>query len=136
MRVNESGFSLIEVLITMVVMAVGLLGLAVLQLKSVQFSQASMQQSIAASQASDLAERLWSNLCVLEQGGVPERIIREWSAAHTSSMPKWASTVTRVNAHRYQVQIKWANPKASAESMSSMTGLRHVVELPATACSS
>lgn len=134
MRVKQTGFSLIEVMITMLVMAIGLLGLAALQLKSVQFSQASLQQSMAAMQAADMTERLWSNLCVLSDTAATEALIEQWEAAHSRAMPGWEGRVTRHDATNYTVQVSWQDPKAPANREAARETLLHRIELPAIAC--
>ena len=134
MRVRQSGFSLIEVMITMLVMAIGLLGLAALQLKSVQFSQASLQQSLAAMQATDMAERLWSNLCVLPDAAATAELIEQWQAEHALAMPQWKGQVTRHDAKNYTIQVSWQDPKAPANKAAARETLAHRVELPTGAC--
>ena len=52
------GFTLIEVLITLVILAVGLLGVAVLQLKGLQFNHDATLRSQISSLAYDAADRL------------------------------------------------------------------------------
>lgn len=135
---KQGGFSLIESLISMLVMAIGLLGLAALQIKSVQFSQASMQQSMATVQATDMAERLWSNLCALSDDAVTESLIEEWSAEHRSSMPSWDGAVTRHDAQRYTIEIQWRDVKAAkapGDEASMLSTLAHAIELPVSSCS-
>jgi type IV pilus assembly protein PilV len=58
---KHSGFTLIEVLIAMVVLSVGLLGLAALQSKGMRFSHDSYLIAIATQQAEDMAERMRAN---------------------------------------------------------------------------
>jgi type IV pilus assembly protein PilV len=57
-RRNEHGLTLIEILVTMVLLGVGLLGLAGLQLRGMQVNQGSSLRSQAAILAEDLADRL------------------------------------------------------------------------------
>jgi type IV pilus assembly protein PilV len=57
-RRHARGLTLIEVLVTMVLLGVGLLGLAGLQLRGMQVSQGSTFRSEAAILAEDMADRL------------------------------------------------------------------------------
>lgn len=59
---QQQGFSMIEVLVTMVILAIGLLGTAGLQIASVRNTQVAAQRSIATQQAYDIAERIRANL--------------------------------------------------------------------------
>jgi len=63
MKTNrQNGFSMIEVLVTMVILAIGLLGVAGLQIASVRNTQVAAQRSIATQQAYDIAERMRANM--------------------------------------------------------------------------
>jgi type IV pilus assembly protein PilV len=57
----QSGLSLIEVLITVVLVSIGLLGLAGLQLTSVQNSNSSGERFVATTLAQDIIERMRAN---------------------------------------------------------------------------
>lgn len=58
---TQRGFTLIEVLIAVVILAVGLLGMASLTLSSLQSSQGASLRSQASALAGDLGERLRAN---------------------------------------------------------------------------
>ncbi|MDR5865963.1 type IV pilus modification protein PilV [Halomonas koreensis] len=58
-RPRASGFSLIEVLVALLLLSVGVLGLAGLQLESLQSSHVAYQRAIASLAAQDAQERLW-----------------------------------------------------------------------------
>lgn len=58
---NIKGFTLIEVLIALFVLAIGLLGMATLMMNSMQSSQGASQRSAATVAAYDFAERLRAN---------------------------------------------------------------------------
>ncbi|MDD2724767.1 MAG: type IV pilus modification protein PilV [Methylovulum sp.] len=58
---NSSGFTLIEVLIAMLVLAAGLLGLAGLQATSLGNNQGAYNRSQATQYANDLADRIRAN---------------------------------------------------------------------------
>jgi len=58
---RTKGFTLIEVLIALFVLAIGLLGMATLMMASMQSSQGASQRSAATVAAYDLAERMRTN---------------------------------------------------------------------------
>jgi type IV pilus assembly protein PilV len=58
---KNAGFTLIEVLIAMVVLAIGLLGLAGLQVTSLRNNQSAYNRSQATQLAYDLADRMRAN---------------------------------------------------------------------------
>lgn len=55
------GFSLIEVLVSIVVLSIGLLGLASLQVSGLRVGQSSFYRAQAAQLATDMADRLRAN---------------------------------------------------------------------------
>ena len=58
----DLGFSLVEALVALVVLAVGVMGLASMQLKAMQGAHMSYQRSVATMAAQDMVERLWIQL--------------------------------------------------------------------------
>lgn len=59
---TQSGFTLLEVMVAIVVLSFGLLGLAGLQAASLRNNQTAYYRSIATQQAYDIADRLRANL--------------------------------------------------------------------------
>lgn len=60
-RRRETGTTLIEILVSLVVIAVGLLGLASMQINALKFQQTASQRSEAIQAAYDLADRMRAN---------------------------------------------------------------------------
>lgn len=60
-RKHESGFTLIEVLIAGLVLSVGVLGVAGLQVTALKNLQSSQSYAVAAMLANDIADRMWVN---------------------------------------------------------------------------
>lgn len=58
---QQSGFSLLEVLIAVVILSVGLLGLAGMQVTSLKYVTSSLQRTQATSLAYDILDRLRAN---------------------------------------------------------------------------
>ena len=58
---REQGFTLMEVLISMLVLSVGVLGVAAMQITSLQNLQSSGSFGVAAMMAHDIGERMWVN---------------------------------------------------------------------------
>lgn len=65
---KESGIGMIEVLITLLILTIGLLGTAQLQLINLQNSRASEARMIATMLANDLSERMRANIMGSENG--------------------------------------------------------------------
>jgi len=58
---NARGFSMIEVLITLVLVCIGVLGMVALQSRTVQYTQDTVQRNTAAALANDLVELIRAN---------------------------------------------------------------------------
>jgi len=63
-----TGFTLVEVLVAVVVLAVGLLGMAGLQVLALKGNQSSLQRSLALLLISDIAERMRANASAARNG--------------------------------------------------------------------
>lgn len=59
---SEAGFSMIEVAVALLVLAVGLLGIAGLQTSGMKATLKSQQRTVAMNQVQDLADRIRANL--------------------------------------------------------------------------
>ncbi len=65
---RQHGFTLLEVLITLVVFSVGLLGIAGLQMTGMKQTHNSHLRSLATTQAMDMADRMRANMEGVENG--------------------------------------------------------------------
>lgn len=114
---KQQGMTLLEVLIALIVLSIGLLSIASLQLRSVQFSHASYERSMAVISANDMVERLWAGACALYEGDPDERIeTDEWQAVtlawqqdNAGSIQGWTGAVERNDARPelFEVSIQW-----------------------------
>ena len=64
----HSGFTLLEVLVAIIVISIGLLGLAGLQARGMQANHSSMLRTIATYQAYDMADRMRANIQGVNSG--------------------------------------------------------------------
>lgn len=65
---SQRGFSLIEALIALLVLSLGLVGVAAMQLKALQSASVGYQRSVVTLAAVDAQERLWAALAELPSG--------------------------------------------------------------------
>ncbi|AMC99277.1 type IV pilus modification protein PilV [Halomonas chromatireducens] len=61
-KFRKNGFTLIEALIALVVLSIGLLGVAAMQLKALQSAHMGYQRAVASLAAQDAVEWLWAGL--------------------------------------------------------------------------
>lgn len=115
----EAGVSLLEVLITLVILTIGLLGLAGLQTVSLQLNQGALVRSQASNLAYDITERIranWPaaaayNIAIDEDAAaspstLAESDLSEWREALAATLPDGTGSVEIV-ANRVTVVIRW-----------------------------
>lgn len=65
---NQSGFTLLEVLITLLIFSVGLLGLAKMQMHTIKYADSAFRRSQAIFLAHDIFERMRANRTLAANG--------------------------------------------------------------------
>lgn len=134
---QQAGFSLVEVLIAFFVLAIGLLGLAGLQLKAMQFNQSAFQRSMAMVSASDLLDSMrltrtdatgnsydmaWGNSYSGGGSGLVAAKMNEWVANIASSYPEGEGMVNCDVNQICTVGIRWRDRfSASAADWETVT---------------
>lgn len=111
------GFTLLEVLVTIVIISVGMLGLAGLQARGLQNNHSSLQRTLAVYQAYDMADRMRANIVgvnnnnydnlsgtpsdpgCITSGCTPAQLtdydMRIWNLANASLLPNGVGVVCR-----------------------------------------
>lgn len=84
---SSAGFTLIEALVALLVLSIGLLGVAAMQLEALQGAHAGYQRSIASLAAQDAQERLWAQMA--EEG---DMTCPAWSDAKDLGEESWYDT--------------------------------------------
>lgn len=154
---NQGGFTLIEVLVALLVLAVGVLGMASMQLKAMQSAHAAYQRSIATMAAQDMVERLWmqlgkqavdtgsiecpdaSDTAYNTEFGTPDAtdtVLEEWHSEWVEFIPTLVKdnageagtdTVNRESGCKYTVTIKWQDERFLGEDVSSLVYVTRVI---------
>lgn len=109
---HQRGFSMIEVLITILIMGFGLLGFAMLQTMSLRYSQNANQRTIATNLATDLLDQMRATRMGASQ------YVRTYTAGTPARCTTRAlgAVTTDVNMDRWQCQMRDAlGPNARAD---------------------
>ncbi len=131
-RPNQNGFSLLEILVCVFILAVGLLGLASLQAFSIRGSMGSEHRSQAVLIAYDMMERLRSNRAaaiadaydiVLDDDrpkgdGAPplaDDDLDNWFTNSLSILPAGDASISCDASGRCTVLIQWNDSRADAD---------------------
>ena len=134
---KQSGSSLIEVLITVLVLSIGLLGMATLQFDAVKLNHDSLLRSQAVNLAYDMSERIRSNRSAARDGDYDAQPavvgadataaadIIAWQANLAAALPTGTGTIAR-NSEEFTVQVCWDESRgggAPATCFSFVTGM-------------
>ncbi|MEK1907411.1 MAG: type IV pilus modification protein PilV [Pseudomonas sp.] len=130
---NKSrGFTLVEVLVALIILAVGLLSMATLMMTSLQSSQGAYLRSQASLLTYDIVERMRANYTqatttdayVLTKGASAssnpncktsgcdasnqaQQDIHDWRKSLTDSIPGANAQIARANLNQYTIEISW-----------------------------
>lgn len=128
-----AGFSLIEVLVSVLVLSVGLLGIAGLQLNMIKFNHSAHMRATAIAQANNMIDRMRANYAGVSSGvynnvtGIPSlpacsscsvseialRDTHQWNSTNASLLPSGQGVVTG-NSHRFTITMRWDNERTGA----------------------
>lgn len=136
LHTHQSGLSMVEVLVTLLIVSVGLLGLAGMQLKALQYNHQAHLRTQATILASDMLDRMRANLpgtiddkysfidtrtetrtaknCATESCAVPEEMaiydIRQWMSNIDNELPSGIGTILYINGMA-TIQLMWDEDK-------------------------
>jgi len=122
--IDQRGMTLIEILVAIVVLSIGLLGLAGLQMKGLQVNQGSTYRWQATMLAEDIADRIRADQThagsyALALGATPaptgnpgtDAAMAGWFA-QVQAMPGGKAAITQVTLKAIQIHIAWADTRA------------------------
>jgi type IV pilus assembly protein PilV len=120
-RHAQSGFTLLEALIAVLVLSIGLLGVAAMQLRALQSAHMGYQRAVVSLAAIDAQERAWAGLAESSPHSCPAT-----SAFESGWVSQWFGTVlidtggnssiNNPNICEYSVSIEWEEDRyASGE---------------------
>ncbi|MDH0500299.1 type IV pilus modification protein PilV [Stutzerimonas stutzeri] len=131
---SNSGFTLIEVLIALVIISVGLIGLAALQARALQFNQGSYLRSQANVLAYDIIDRMRINRRQAQVGAydiaitasaptgpsLAERDLAGWLELLAGALPAGDGEVS-CNATLCRIRVTWQEPDGETYEFSYQT---------------
>lgn len=135
MPMKQSGFTLLEVLVAMLVLTIGLLGLAGLMASSVRNNLSASHRTQATWMAADIIDRMRANrasaiagtyatalgtpvACTVAAptGTVPAQDIAAWKSQLGCVLPTGDGSIAVTNAARATVVIRWNDSRGSQGS--------------------
>lgn len=123
MRRNNNGFTLIEALIALVVLSIGLLGVAAMQLKALQSAHAGYQRALVSLIAIDAQERAWA---IMSQDSDKDCSVgddlmgwkEDWKGLLVLS---YSFAEIGSDSCEYEVEISWTDQRFSDEGQNNFT---------------
>ncbi len=136
------GFSLLEILVALLVLSVGLLGLAGLQLNGLRSNQDSYNLSQAMAQAYDMADRMRANMtgiaayatnstvipsdpgCITGGCSSPQLAqydLFQWNTANANLLPSGKGLVS-VSGNIYTITVMWDQFRTGANGTGCLGG--------------
>ena len=125
-RVRQSGFLLMEVLITMVILLIGLLGLAGLQARAQQSENESYQRVQALILLRDIADRINAN-----RAQAANYVTGTSAPLGTGSTVCGTTTVADIDLCAWSAALQGAAETSGGNSIGAMIGARGCVTSPA-----
>lgn len=141
---QQKGFSLIEVLVTMVIISFGLLGIAGVIVNALKNNNSSYARTQASVLANDIIDRMRANRKTAETSpfaynlalgaapagsGVVLNDLSQWRAALAAAMPSGTGSVSMADPTKVTIVIQWNDSRASGDSTTTgMTAQQVIVE--------
>lgn len=135
---NQQGVSLIEILIALVILSVGLLGMAGLQARTLSLNHSAYQRTQAVNLSYDITDRMRANRRAALDGdyqlalnaanpignSVPAQDLREWRQIIQATLPAGNSSVA-INGTTVTVIVQWDDSRGleALQSFSMVTDL-------------
>ncbi|PAU74335.1 type IV pilus modification protein PilV [Halomonas salipaludis] len=119
----QAGFTLIEALVALLVLSIGMLGVAVMQLKALQGAHAAYQRSLASLAAQDAQERLWAVMA----NAPDELVCPSWEEAQNIGGSSWhaqwvaflpelnSSPVSDSGGCQFDISVGWSDRRFENE---------------------
>lgn len=120
-KAGQQGFGLIEILVSMLVLGVGILGMVGLQLNSMKFNHTASVRTQATFLAYDLSDRMRANRMRARAGDYDTALtanapsgtaiaavdLQQWKAALAAQLPAGAGAVERTSSSNMRITVQW-----------------------------
>lgn len=134
---TQTGYSLLEILVSLIILAIGLLGLSALQTAAMRFNHDSYLRSIAITQVNSMADRMRVNRNGIRAGnynnlsGIPaspscttacsssdiaQRDLFEWNTINAALLPQGQGAITGVG-NLFTITVRWDNERTGATGL-------------------
>lgn len=137
---RQAGFSMIEVLVTLVIVAAGIMSFAYMQGQSLRFVTDANSRTQASMFAADITDRMRVNPTIADQYAAPDpegvcdpmgiAVTDElncWYRSLAAALPNGNGTIIDDGGGRYTVQVSWRELSSGVTDASAAKGLQRTV---------
>lgn len=129
---NQKGFSLLEIMITLLIISFGLLGISGIIINSLKNNQSSYSRTQAGMLANDIIDRMRANRATAEASPSPYKIamtdtpsgsgvvpddLTQWRAELAAALPSGTGSVNIDVNKKVTVIVQWDDSRASGDSI-------------------
>jgi type IV pilus assembly protein PilV len=145
---KQTGFSLIEVLVTMVIISFGMLGIAGVIINGLKNNNSSYARTQASVLANDIIDRMRANKTTAELStypynialtdsptgaGVPLNDLNEWRASLATAIPSGTGSVAMdATTKKVTVVVQWDDSRASTDARGTDAEIQEAREAATT----
>lgn len=109
--IKQQGFSLLEVMISVVIAGIALLGLAAAQLKSLQYATNSFHYTVSLIQGQNSIERLWPHICDIQKNNPGLFQDATFRASLSPQVSDYEITLPAVYNNDMQINVSWVDKR-------------------------
>lgn len=117
---RQAGVALLEVLVSVLLFSLGILGLIGLQARAINFSTDAEDRNRAALLANDIASEMWLTKSVTIDTSKDSAWQKRVSSADKGGLPNGALEVTAASANSADIKITWQAPVRAAGEQSTL----------------
>ncbi|MBD1584283.1 type IV pilus modification PilV family protein [Pseudoalteromonas sp. S16_S37] len=110
----SKGFSLIEVMVSLVIASIALLGLAATQLRTLQYATNSFDYTVSLIQGQNAMERIWSRLCVIQHDDptlFQDQTFRDWLLPSQAMRSTFTVSVPQTYKDEMVITVSWIDER-------------------------
>ncbi|WP_062567347.1 type IV pilus modification PilV family protein [Pseudoalteromonas arabiensis] len=108
---KQAGFSLLEVMISVVIAGIALLGLAAAQLKSLQYATNSFHYTVSLIQGQNSIERIWPRICEIQKTNPALFQDVDFRASLAPQVADYEITIPAIYNDDMQINVAWVDER-------------------------
>lgn len=127
---GQRGFGLIEILVSMLVLGIGILGMVGLQLNAMKFNHTAAVRTQATFLAYDISDRMRANRMRARAGDYDISLtasapsgtstaavdLQQWKAALSSQLPAGTGAIARASSGNVTITVQWDEGRSGGSS--------------------